>query len=269
MLFKTHSAHQADVPLLKLTGVTVRYPSSVALDNISFEVRSGQRIAVVGPNGAGKSTLFRVIAGILKPTRGGVEIAGSAPSSHICVAYVPQRSVVDWNFPASVMDVVMMGRVGKIGLLHQPGKRDKALVQDIIEMVGLGPLARRQIGQLSGGQQQRVFIARAVAQEAEIMLLDEPMTGLDHKSQEDNFNLLLRISNPKVTIMMALHDLKTAASRFEDVMLLNHQLISFGPPSRVLTSANLEKVYGQHFHTADHNTVILPDSCCDKGISND
>jgi ABC-type Mn2+/Zn2+ transport system ATPase subunit len=265
VIFKAHSPHRSDQPLLRVTDLSVRYASINALDQVSFDVQAGQRIAVVGPNGSGKSTLFKVIAGILKPNKGKVEIAGSAPTGHICIAYMPQRTMVDWNFPASVTDVVMMGRAGKIGLFRRPGKRDREMVREIIEMVGLTPIARRQIGQLSGGQQQRIFIARAIAQEAEIMLLDEPMSGLDHHSQEDIYNLLLRISDQKVTIMMALHDLQIASTRFKDVMLLNRNLISFGAPSQALASANLEKVYGRPFHTTDNSHVILPDSCCGKG----
>jgi manganese/iron transport system ATP-binding protein len=183
-------AHQVGAPILEVSDVTVRYDGRLALEEVSFQLTPGERMAVVGPNGAGKSTLFKVIAGVLQPTTGKVSVYGHGPGGHICIAYVPQRSQVDWSFPVNVADVVMMGRIGKLGPLRWPKARDWAYVRQCLEVVGVADLADRQISELSGGQQQRMFIARALAQEAELMLMDEPLTGLDLTSQEDTFHIL-------------------------------------------------------------------------------
>src|SRR3990172_4372526 len=165
--------HSPDKPILKVEGLTVEYDSGAALDNLDFTLQRGERLAVVGPNGAGKSTLFKVIAGILRPSRGLVEVAGHEPGGHICIAYVPQRTQVDWNFPATVADVVMMGRARKLGLLRWPTTHDWKLVRQALATERLLDLADRQIQQLSGGQQQRMFIARALGQGDQMI----PMEG--------------------------------------------------------------------------------------------
>ncbi len=143
-------AHQAGKPILRIENLSVAYEAGLALDNLSFSLQRGERLAVVGPNGAGKSTLFKVIAGVLRPSQGQVEVAGSEPDGHICIAYVPQRSQVDWNFPVNVFDVVMMGRVGKMGYVRWPTAHDRALVRQALETVRLSEFAGRQISQLSG-----------------------------------------------------------------------------------------------------------------------
>jgi ABC-type Mn2+/Zn2+ transport system ATPase subunit len=218
----------------------------------------------VGPNGAGKSTLFKVIAGILKPAEGQVHVYGQEPHGHICIAYVPQRSQVDWSFPVSVADVVMMGRVGQIGLFRHRTARDQELVRGALKVVNLGDMAGRQISQLSGGQQQRMFIARAVAQEAELMLMDEPLAGLDVNSQEDIFRILEELARRNVTVMVALHDLQLAAEWFDQVMLLNKRLLGFGDAEQVLNSQNLIEAYGSLVHT-DKGVLVVADTCCDEG----
>ncbi|MCB0004583.1 MAG: ABC transporter ATP-binding protein, partial [Anaerolineae bacterium] len=176
--------HLAGEPILALRDVSARYNGRFALQDISFDLIAGEQVAVVGPNGAGKSTLFKVIAGVLPSSGGEVTVAGSGPGKHICIAYVPQRSQVDWTFPVDVADVVMMGRIGRLGLFRRPKRLDWDYVHQSLAVVGMSEFAERQIGELSGGQQQRVFIARALAQEAELMLMDEPLTGLDVRSQE-------------------------------------------------------------------------------------
>jgi len=259
--------HSPDKPILKVEGLTVEYDSGPALDNLAFELQRGERLAVVGPNGAGKSTLFKVIAGVLHPTRGLVEVAGHEPGGHICIAYVPQRTQVDWNFPATVADVVMMGRTGKLGMLRWPTPRDWSLVHLALATVHLDDLSNRQIHQLSGGQQQRMFIARALAQEAELILMDEPLTGLDIPAQNELFSILELLHERGVTVMVALHDLKIAGERFDRVMLLNHRLIAIGPAERVLDQTHLLTAYGSHMHLlpADGGMLALGDSCCDDG----
>jgi manganese/iron transport system ATP-binding protein len=256
--------HQADAPILRAENLGVRYDSGIALENATFELNLGERMAVVGPNGAGKSTLLKVIAGVLSPTEGRVQIFGNEPGGHICIAYVPQRNQVDWSFPVSVADVVMMGRVGQLGLFRNPKASDWELVNQALEVVRMTHLAKRQISQLSGGQQQRMFIARALAQEAELMLMDEPLTGLDINSQEEVFSILDQLKQQGVTLMVSLHDLKVAAQRFERIMLLNHQMLAIGYPDQVLTPENLVGAYGGHLHLipTEEGALALGDTCC-------
>jgi manganese/iron transport system ATP-binding protein len=257
--------HHPDQPILALNKVSARYNSHFALQDLTFELIVGEQVAVVGPNGAGKSTLFKLIAGVLPVSGGQVTVYGSQPGGHICIAYVPQRSQVDWRFPVSVADVVMMGRVGKLGLFRRPGRKDWDLVHQSLQVVGMGDLARRQIGELSGGQQQRVFIARALAQEAELMLMDEPLTGLDVPSQQDIFEVMAALRARKVTVMIATHDLNLAAERFDRVMLLNRRLLGLGAPGVVFTPEHLMAAYGGHIHMIETaaGTMVLSDTCCD------
>jgi manganese/iron transport system ATP-binding protein len=262
-----YAHHEADSPIVEAVSVNVRYETGLALENISFRLKAGERVAVVGPNGAGKSTLFKVIAGVLNPTSGEVRISGAAPGGHICIAYLPQRSQVDWTFPVTAADVVMMGRIDKIGLLHWPQKSDWSIVRSSLEDVGLADLADRRINELSGGQQQRMFIARALAQEAELMLMDEPLTGLDMTSHEIIFSLLDELRKRGVTVMISTHDLDQAAERFGRVMLLNHRLLGFGPPETVFNPQNLLEAYGGHLRLMQNGNELLAlgDSCCDDG----
>ena len=220
--------HDHSYPVLKLKNISVHFNNTVALRDVSFELQVGERVAVIGPNGAGKSTLFNVISGVLVPSQGQVDIYGHVPGEHICIAYVSQRSQVDWQFPANVADVVMMGRIGRMGLFRWPKRADWQVVEEALELVGMSHLSKRQIGELSGGQQQRVFIARALAQEAQLMLMDEPLSGLDVKSQEDIFSILDKLRQRRVTVLVATHDLNLAAERFDRLMLLNQTLLGFG-----------------------------------------
>jgi len=263
--------HEVGKPIVELAGVSVHYDGLVALDNISFRLVSGGQIAVVGPNGAGKSTLFKVIAGVLPLTAGEVNIFGHGPGGHICIAYLPQRSQVDWSFPVTVADVVMMGRIGKLGFLHWPRAHDWAYVRQCLDVVGMTDLADRQIDQLSGGQQQRMFIAQALAQEAELMLMDEPLAGLDVTSQEDIFRILNSLRQQAVTILVALHDLKLAAERFDQVMLLNRRLLGLGNPRDIFEPDRLTRAYGEHLRmiqTPD-GMLMFDDTCCDDGDVHD
>ena len=245
--------------------LSVRYESGAALEGVNLELNPGERLAVIGPNGAGKSTLLKVIAGVLAPTEGKVHIYGNAPTGHICIAYVPQRSQVDWQFPATVADVVMMGRIGQMGYFRNPGKRDWGIVREALATVGLTEFSNRQIDQLSGGQQQRMFIARALAQEAELVLMDEPLTGLDVNSQEDIFGILDEMKSRGVTVVVALHDLKIAAQRFERVMLLKKGMLALGVPEAVFTPDNLMSAYGEHLHLVptEGGALVIGDTCCD------
>lgn len=258
--------HQAEKPILETDQLTIRYETGTALEDVSFRLITGEQIAVVGPNGAGKSTLFKVIAGVLPITSGEVSVSGGGPGGHMCIAYLPQRSQVDWSFPVTVTDVVMMGRIGKLGLFGWPRKRDWEYVRQCLATVGLSDLAGRQIGELSGGQQQRMFIARALAQEAELMLMDEPLNGLDANSQEMIFAILDELRRLNVTVMIATHDLDQAAGRFDRVMLLNHRLLGFGRPTEVFTPEKLVEAYGGKLHIiqGEENLIALGDTCCEE-----
>lgn len=269
--------HAADMPTLRIDGVSVSFASGsngvttsrkadLALQNVSFEVHKGERVAVVGPNGAGKSTLLRLIAGMLKPGKGQVNIYGHGPDDHICIAFVPQRNKIDWSFPATVEDVVMMGRVGRIGLFRWPGRADWEVVKLSLERVQARDLAKRQVWELSGGQQQRVFIARALAQEAEILLMDEPLTGLDVPSQEAIFAILDGLRAKGVTVLVATHDLNMAGERFDQVMLINKRVIAYGQATDVLTASHLLHAYGGYIHkVGDEDALLLADTGCGHG----
>jgi manganese/iron transport system ATP-binding protein len=266
-ILRNYSEHEPDAPVLRLSEVGLRYESGMALDAVSFDLHREERMAVVGPNGAGKSTLFKIISAVLAPTEGTVEVFGHEAGYHRCIAYIPQRSQVDWSFPVSVADAVMMGRIGKLGLFRYPSKQDWEQVHRSLEVVRLEGMSNRQIGQLSGGQQQRMFIARALAQEAELMLMDEPLTGLDVNSQDDIFSVLDDLRRDGVTVMVALHDLKIAAERFDRVMLLNRQIIGLGKPDQVFQPDILVKAYSGHLRIMPdgEGAVALGDTCCDEG----
>jgi manganese/iron transport system ATP-binding protein len=264
-LLKGPAIHLQTAPAIEAHQISVRYERSYALQDVTFRLPQGEHLAVVGPNGAGKTTLFQVIGGILKPSSGTLEIYGHAPGGHVCIAYVPQRSQVDWNFPVTVSQVVMMGRIRKLGLFNWPKKSDWNFVHSALDRVDLGDTVDRQIGELSGGQQQRVFLAQALAQEAELILLDEPLSGLDLPSQEAIFNILGELKGQGVTVIVATHDLDLAADKFDRVMLLNRSLISYGAPSEALTTPSLMNAYGGHLHTLpdQEGAVLLTDPCPD------
>lgn len=262
-----HITHQKDQPILDVQKLSVRYDGRFALHEITFHLHVGERVAVVGPNGAGKSTLFKVIAGVLPSTSGKVNVYGSGPRGHICIAYIPQRNQVDWRFPVSVADVVMMGRSAKLKPFVWPRKRDWDWVKEALATVDLEDLAARQISELSGGQQQRMFIARALAQEAELMLMDEPLAGLDIPAQESLLSLLGKLQQKGITVMVATHDLEQAAQYFDRIMLLNQRIIGFGSASEVLRPENLLRAYGGRLRVVDIDSSlrVLDDTCCEGG----
>jgi manganese/iron transport system ATP-binding protein len=268
-LLRKPDSHDVHAPVVSFDHVSVRFngasAGAAALEDITFQLWPGERVAVVGPNGAGKSTLLKVVAGILSPTTGRADVYGYGAGGHICIGYVPQRSNVDWNFPVSVADVVMMGRVAKIGLLRQAGRRDWQRVHEALAQVGLPDFASRQIGELSGGEQQRVFIARALAQEAELLLMDEPLTGLDIPSQDAIFDILDRLKVEHMTVLVSTHDLQLASERFDRLMLLKRRLIGLGRPQEVLTAANLHRAYGTHLTVLPgaEGLLALSDTCCE------
>jgi ABC-type Mn2+/Zn2+ transport system ATPase subunit len=246
---------------LEIENVSVAYNGQPALRDLTFHVPHGARVAVVGPNGAGKSTLFKALVGLLPLRQGRVLIHGLPLGHHLdCIAYVPQREEVDWRFPVTVEDVVMMGRYGRLGWLRRPGPSDRAVVARSLEQMSIAPLARAPIGELSGGQQQRAFLARALAQEPHILLMDEPFTGVDASTQEATLALLDQLQTQCVTVMVSTHDLNMASARFEQVLLLNRRLIALGSPAQVFTPQNLGEAFGSHVLFMEGAIVV--DECC-------
>jgi manganese/iron transport system ATP-binding protein len=247
---------------LDVEGVSVAYDGRPVLCDITFQVPHGDRVAVVGPNGAGKSTLFKALVGLLPLQSGSVLIHGLPLGHHTdCVAYVPQREEVDWRFPLTVADVVMMGRYGRLGRLRQPQQRDREAARQGLEKLGIADLAQHSISELSGGQQQRVFLARALAQEPHILLMDEPFTGVDVTTREAVLEVLDQLREEQVTTLISTHDLSLAASRFDHVLLLNRQQIAYGKPEEVLTTESLRAAFGGQLLTLGTNVVAI-DQCC-------
>ncbi len=254
--FETATCAWAPAHLL-VEGAAVSYGDNPVLKDVTFCVPVGTRVAVIGPNGAGKSTLFKALVGLLPLDKGSVMIHGLPLGHHRdCVAYVPQREEVDWRFPVSVADVVMMGRYGRLGWLKRPGKRDRAAVAESLERMGIVDLALKPIGDLSGGQQQRVFLARALVQEPHILLMDEPFTGIDAATQEATLGLFDTLRDRQVTVLISTHDLKLSATRFDQVLLLNRRLIAFGPAREALTSDTLAEAFGGQALFVDGAVVV-------------
>jgi manganese/iron transport system ATP-binding protein/manganese/zinc/iron transport system ATP- binding protein len=231
-------------PAIEVENLTVSYGPAPALLDVSFAVPAGMLVGVIGPNGSGKSTLIKAILGFLKPDFGEVRLFGEPAESAVGrVAYVPQRGSVDWDFPITVYDVVLMGRYGHVAWWKNFGKGDRRRVDEAIDMVRLGDFKQRQIGQLSGGQQQRVFMARALAQGADILLLDEPFAGVDAATERAILDVLEQTKAAGKTLMVVHHDLATAAEYFDLLVLLKQRMFAFGPPSAVLNPDLLSQVY--------------------------
>lgn len=235
-LFK-HTRIDLDQPALAVQNLASGYPGEgPAIANISFSVAGGERVAVIGPNGAGKSTLFKAIVGLLPIAAGHIAIYGEdCHSRHGHIGYVPQRNTIDWSFPASVFDVVMMGRNRHIGWFRLPGKKDRAAVSAILERLSLHDFAGRQISELSEGQRHRVFIARALAQENPVLLLDEPFTGLDQASEREVIETLDILTQSGMTILLSTHHMEKADLRFDKVLILNQgAMLAFDNPADAL-----------------------------------
>jgi manganese/zinc/iron transport system ATP- binding protein len=230
---------------LDVHNVTVAYRNKPVLWNVDFTLEPGKLTAVVGPNGAGKSTLLKAVLGLV-PTGGGeVRVFGKPVESvRKQVAYVPQRESVDWDFPVQVADVVLMGRYPNLSFFSRPSKEDRDRAAQAIRDVGLQGLEKRQISQLSGGQQQRVFLARALAQDANLFIMDEPFAGVDAATEASILAILQRLRSNGKTVLVVHHDLQTVASYFDDVLLLNLTRMAFGPVETAFTSENLQKTYG-------------------------
>jgi len=251
----------AGLAVVSLRDVSASYGDSPALEHVSLEVGHGELVAVVGPNGAGKSSLLKVIAGLLKPWQGVARVLGETPgAAGRRIAYVPQAELVDWQFPISVGQVVMMGRYQLLGPLRRPGAADARAVRGALEKVGMAAFADRQIGALSGGQRRRVFLARALASEAALFLLDEPVTGIDVVTQDEIMDVLTIEAAGGRTVIATTHDLAFAAQRFGRVIVVNRSLVADGPASLALDRSVLARAYGGHFLVLEGGGIVLDDA---------
>ena len=238
------TASPDDVPL-EIHDMTVAYHKKPVLWGIDLAVPKGQLVGIVGPNGAGKSTLIKAIMGLLPLSSGWVKIFGRSYKQNLKrVGYVPQRESVDWDFPVNVMDVVLMGRYGHLGLIKRPKKKDRDIARECLEKVKMLPYANRQISNLSGGQQQRVFLARALAQESDIYFMDEPFAGVDAATESAIIALMQELKDKGKTLLVVHHDLPTAKEYFDMLLLLNMRVVAFGPTAEVFNVEMLQKTYG-------------------------
>ena len=222
---------------IEIKNLTVAYGENIALEDFNLDVEIGSLMALVGPNGAGKSTLIKTVLKFLKQITGEIKINGKN------LAYVPQRNSVDWDFPTTLFDVVEMGCYGRVGLFKRVNKEEKAKVLKAIEQVGMLEFKDRQISELSGGQQQRAFIARALVQEADIYLMDEPFQGVDSTTEKSIVDILKKLKSDGKTLLVVHHDLQTVPTYFETVTFINKTVIASGKVKEVFTQENIEKTY--------------------------
>jgi manganese/zinc/iron transport system ATP- binding protein len=228
-----------------VTDLTVAYQEKPVLWDVDLEVPQGVLMAIVGPNGAGKTTMLKAILGLLEPAAGQVSIFGKPyEQQRQLVGYVPQRGSVDWDFPTSVLDIVMMGKYASLGWVRRPGARERQAALDALAKVGMADFANRQISQLSGGQQQRTFLARALVQDAQVYFMDEPFQGVDATTERAIVDLLKELRAQGKTVLAVHHDLQTVPEYFDWVLLLNVRRIASGPVSEVFTDENLRAAYG-------------------------
>ena len=229
--------------IIEVHDLTVAYDAKPVLWDIDLEIPRGRLMAIVGPNGAGKTTLIKSMLGLIKPVTGAVHFV-MLPDKKRHIAYVPQSGSVDWDFPATVLDVVMMGRYGHLGWFRRPGRAEKEMALETLRKVGMEEFASRQISQLSGGQQQRVFLARALIQQAEIYFMDEPFKGVDAQTERSIVALLKELKKQGKTVIVVHHDLRTVKDYFDWVTLINLQVVACGPVEEVFTDENLRRAYG-------------------------
>ena len=248
----THPA-QKTVPFLCAEELTVAYGSEIAIEKVTFAVEAGERIAIIGPNGAGKSTLIKAVMGLLPAQSGSITLQNGEHR----LGYVAQHEEVNWDFPVTVRDVVMMGQARQIGWLRWPRRREWQAVDDALRRVGMAELGQRQVGELSGGQRRRVFIARALAQQADTLILDEPFAGVDSAAQNSLMDILDHLNRDGITIILCTHDLNLAFSRFDKVMALRREIVAYGTPETVYTPDVLRQLYGGKLATWDDGRQIM------------
>lgn len=234
------------VSALKLKNVHVSYYGKTAIQDIDLTVEEGNILGIIGPNGAGKSTLLKALLDLVSIDKGSIEIlGGTLKENRKRIAYVPQRSEYDWDFPINVLDAVLIGTYPTLGIFKRPKKKDRDWAYQCLEKVGMEEFHNRQIGELSGGQQQRVFLARALAQKADLFFLDEPFVGIDVSSEETIINLLQELRNDGKTVVVIHHDLSKANDYFDQLLLLNKNVVQYGSPREVLRTENILKAYNR------------------------
>lgn len=230
---------------IQIHDMTIAYHKKPVLWDVDLDVPEGVLVGIIGPNGAGKSTMIKAVMDLVPKASGWVKIYDRPyDQMRSAIGYVPQRESVDWDFPINALDVVLMGRYGHVGWMRRPGAEDKRIAREALEKVGMGEFAERQISQLSGGQQQRVFLARALAQESDLYLMDEPFAGVDAATESSIISLLHELRKQGKTILVVHHDLPTARNYFDMLVLLNMRLVDFGPTEEVFTYDKLQKTYG-------------------------
>ncbi len=232
---------------IKVEGLSVSFDGRPILWDLDFSIAPGKLTAIVGPNGAGKSTLLRALLGLVRPDSGCISLFGLKLKAAKCrIAFVPQRSEIDWDFPITAFEVVLMGRYKKLGMLRWPRKADRLAALAMMRRLGIADLADRPIRKLSGGQQQRLFIARALMQDSDLLILDEPFAGIDVATEKSLMTLFKELTLEGKTLLVVHHDLSTAKEYFDELILLNRRLIAKGAPQEVLTTKNLERCYKIH-----------------------
>ncbi|TFD83369.1 metal ABC transporter ATP-binding protein [Cryobacterium fucosi] len=250
---------QPNAPLaLKVSGASFSYGHKPALEDINFELRAGEAVALIGPNGSGKSTLLKGVLGLIQRVSGTVEVLGESSAPAGSIGYVPQADELDPQFPVTLEQVVMMGRYRALGWLRLPGKRDREAVARALEAVGLAHRAKTRFGELSGGQQQRGLLARAVASGPRLLLLDEPFNGLDQANREALVGTVLRLKESGVAVLVSTHDLQLAREVCEQVLLLNGAQVAFGPRDSVLILKNVQQTFREVGVELDEHTVVVP-----------
>jgi manganese/iron transport system ATP-binding protein len=239
--------------MLEVQQLTVNYRGVRGLETVSFQVSSGQLVGIIGPNGAGKSTLLKALLGLV-PKSGGVVSYCTCPLHQQLgkVAYIPQRSQIDWDYPITVWNVVMMARTRQLGWFRSPGRRAKEVVKAALERVEMLHLRDRRIGELSGGQQQRVFLARALAQQADLFLFDEPFTGVDKKTEAIMLEVFEELRSQGKILLLSTHEWGQSLNQLDRLLLLNQYLIADGSPQQVMTPENLHQAYGTHLGNPLH-----------------
>ncbi|PJD97279.1 MAG: manganese ABC transporter ATP-binding protein [Parachlamydia sp.] len=244
-------------PALEVFQLTVNYDKNPVLWDVSLQIPAGQVVGIIGPNGAGKTTFLKACLGLLKPISGKISFLGKPLDKiRLRVAYVPQKETVDWDFPITVRELVLMGRYGALGLFHSPREADEILADHHLEALGMTAFANRQINQLSGGQKQRVFLARALVQDADVYLMDEPFAGIDIATEKIIMELLHKLKDAGKTVFVVHHDLNTVRSYFNWVILLNMRLVAAGPVEEAFTPQKLLSAYGKSYALFDEALKI-------------
>lgn len=252
-------------PIIRFSHATFGFPGVIALEDITLEIAEGEFIGVIGPNGSGKTTLCRAVLGLMRPLGGSLQIFDCACEKLRChhrarIGYLPQKGRMEPNFPITVLEAVMMGRYGALGLIRRPGLRDRALALEALANVGMGDYKDTMLGHLSGGQQQRVFIARALAQQPQVLLLDEPTTGLDIAAQHSILDLVRRLHRDLgLTVLLITHDINMIRAQVDRLVLLKTRLYAAGTPEEVLRPDLLREVYGKQVVITEKDLVIVED----------